>query len=444
MLNKSYISLIISLWLIMPAIGIAQDFKSDLEITDTSDIFWEQLYFPDTAKIYCIDVNENGDIFVGTGGVNVTGGVYRSTDNAQTWDFVHNLGSAGILSIDISPQGDIFAGSNNGWEDHLIKSSDNGNTWQELLLPEYTVNENIIKILAVSTDTIYVSTINNNAMLLRTYDGGVTWDSLVGGNSHISEYISDILINDEGTIYLAYSGFVQDFGGVYFSDDNGSTWQFSGFYNYMITSLAENSNGDIFAGCWGGVTWDEWPGLYVLRDGETIWDTLIAGPQIDDIIINGDNHIYFSSSWPDGIVRSLDDGNTFELINDGIPNSPMGDMTIDTEGFIYLTAYYSAPFLAKSVSTTVDIEEIYTNNDLTLINYYPNPVSNTLTIQVFSNDIILTKIRLLTLNGIEVLSINTDESNNVFQIDVSHLKPGIYLAEINNNKIAQYYKFIKH
>ncbi|NOY49562.1 MAG: T9SS type A sorting domain-containing protein [Chlorobi bacterium] len=399
-----------------------------------SDVFWEQLYFPDTAKIYCIDVNDNGDIFVGSGGTNEIGGVYRSTDNAESWEFVNNIGNASVLSIDISPQGDVFAGSNNGWEDHLLRSSDNGDSWQEITLPDYSVAENVIKILAVSTDTIYVSTVNNNALLLRTYDGGQTWDSLVGGNSHPGEYISDILIDDDGTIFLSYQGFYQDQGGVYYSEDDGANWQFSGLLNYMITSLARNSSNDIFAGCWGGVSWDEWPGLYVLRNGEAQWDTLIAGPQIGDIEINSDNYIFFTSQWPLGISRSIDNGESFELVNEGLPPGYHNNITLDNNDYLYAT---SGDNLSKTINTTVDIPEYIFNGKIDIVSIFPNPASTSLTItidnQYFTNNTVVSLSSIIGKTAYKKTLNNSDLENGSISIDVSGFKKGTYIASLNNN-----------
>jgi len=432
----THISLILGFWLLLPTVVNSQD-------------FWEQLYFPDTTKIRCIEINNVGDIFTGTGNTSTIGGIYRSTDNAQSWECVYNLGDFSFLSIDISPQGDVFAGSNRGSSEKLLTTSNNGDTWQEIIMPEYTLGANVMKILAVSSDTLYVSLWGYSAQLIRTYDGGQTWDSLIGGNNHIGEYVSDIVIDDEGNIFVSYVGYTGDQGGIYYSEDDGETWQFSGLFNYMMTSLARNSSGDIFAGCWGGIiSWDG-SGLYVLRNGKSQWDTLIAGPQVGDLIVNNDNHIYFSSSWPDGVVRSTDDGNTFELVNSGIPNSPMGYMTIDYEGFIYVTSYYSSSFLAKTVNTTVFIKE--QPSEKFSLKIFPNPFSDIIEIQLPKhketnnyNNLPIDNINLFDINGKQMLNNSLEYFDGSYKINASKLKCGVYILEVQINNKTQCYKVMKN
>lgn len=70
--------------------------------------FWEQLYFPDSVSIRCMTTNAQGHIFVGVGNSNEPNGVYRSTDNAQTWEFIYNNNGFDVLSMDIDENGYIY------------------------------------------------------------------------------------------------------------------------------------------------------------------------------------------------------------------------------------------------------------------------------------------------------------------------------------------------
>ena len=67
--------------------------------------------------------NPNGDVFVGTQG----GGVFRSTDNAETWTGVNNgLTDTNVQALAINSAGDIFAGT---FSSGVFRSTDNGDTW---------------------------------------------------------------------------------------------------------------------------------------------------------------------------------------------------------------------------------------------------------------------------------------------------------------------------
>src|SRR5204862_235511 len=75
--------------------------------------------------IYSMAMNQRGDIFIGT---NATGGVVRTTDCGQTWEWT-NIGVEDQVvrvlrtgTID----GELFAGSRTGG---IFRSTDNGDTW---------------------------------------------------------------------------------------------------------------------------------------------------------------------------------------------------------------------------------------------------------------------------------------------------------------------------
>ncbi|MFQ5637156.1 MAG: WD40/YVTN/BNR-like repeat-containing protein [bacterium] len=71
--------------------------------------FWDTIG-PFGGTVYSLAINADGHIFAGTNG----GGIFRSTDNSESWTEVATL-SAGfstghIRSLATSPNGDIFAG----------------------------------------------------------------------------------------------------------------------------------------------------------------------------------------------------------------------------------------------------------------------------------------------------------------------------------------------
>ncbi len=408
-----------------------------------SQDFWEQLYFPDTGRIRCISIGNSSDLFIGTGDNNSKGGLYRTTDMANTWELIFNAGNFSIHDIEINDEGDIFIGKS-GFNT-LQVSDNNGLSWTPINLPPYSGGW-VSEIYSIGNDTIFVGTAGVSfPILIRSYDKGITWDSLFSLPLQTDATITDIIKTNTGEMYISIEAYMNNMGGVYKSTDNGDTWEFAGLFNHMVSSLSYNSSGDIFAGSWGWNGPEGHPGLFVLRNGQTDWDTLIWGPQVSDVVINSDDDIYFTSAWPDGVVRSLDDGLTFELINEGLPGGPMGNMVVDNYGFIYITSHYSSNYLAKSINTTVSIREKHISTTKKQWMVYPNPVKNVLHIKsnTYNKLTGAVKIEIFNIAGKLLVSKSILPLENNTQLNIANLPSGMYIIEVSQNERNSYLKIIK-
>ena len=84
--------------------------------------FWMQTNGPQGGDGIALARNSIGHVFVGTQG----GGVFRSTDNAETWTGINNgLTATNVRALAISPVDHIFAGTFGG----VFRSTDNGDHW---------------------------------------------------------------------------------------------------------------------------------------------------------------------------------------------------------------------------------------------------------------------------------------------------------------------------
>lgn len=77
----------------------------------TSQNFWVQTNGPQGGDGFALATNSSGHVFVGTQG----GGVFGSTDNAETWTGINNgLTATNVRALVISPVDHIFAGTFGG------------------------------------------------------------------------------------------------------------------------------------------------------------------------------------------------------------------------------------------------------------------------------------------------------------------------------------------
>ena len=404
--------------------------------------FWETLPFPDSLIITCIAVNAQGDIFVGTNTMDIADGIFRSQDEGQTWQLVLAMEAFGVGSIAINDQGEIFIAAY--LTSHpLWKSSDNGQNWEALSLPNFGDN---VKIVSQGNDTLFVSQwANNGAVLLRSTNGGIDWESVFTTENHPGEYISDIAISGNGDVYISLMCFFPNMGGVYKSTDNGTNWEYVALVNHQVKDIEINALGDVFIGVYcdfdigGG-------GIYALYHDSTEIHECLFGPLINGLTINSANDIYAGCGMPSGIIRSLDNGYSFDFINNGLPIGPIGKLEKDSQDYIYALSDAPSNRIFRTIEPTVTSISVYFNQvSYKQLKIIPNPVNDMLHGLLPLSEVCNGK-HLLTLTepaGKTLLHKSIDVKENWFQINVSSLKPGVYFITVNDEKFNYYGKFIK-
>ena len=169
--------------------------------------FWTQTNGPQGGDGIALARNSIGHVFVGTQG----GGVFRSTDNAETWTGINNgLTATNVRALAISSADHIFAGTFGG----VFRSTDNGDHW-------IAVNNGLefpfVISLAVDADgNIFAGTFEGGGVY-RSTDDGENWTLVDNGLTNT--YVTALAINGAGHIFAATFG-----GGAFRSTDNGDSW----------------------------------------------------------------------------------------------------------------------------------------------------------------------------------------------------------------------------
>ncbi len=171
---------------------------------------------PGVGRITGLAIDE-GDINHMIIGAN-TGGVWRTTDGAQTWtpmsDYFSNL-SVYSVAIDPTDSDTYFFGSSNG---KIFKSTDAGATWNLL----GTIGNSIVnKILINPTNTNMIFATAENVGIYRSIDGGINWSEPVNDSNG---YDIEFKPGDLSTVYASGSGFHKSTdGGATFTTIGGFT-----------------------------------------------------------------------------------------------------------------------------------------------------------------------------------------------------------------------------
>ena len=258
--------------------------------------------------------------------------LYFSTDNGDTWVKETNP-SLPEMIWDIKECGSsIFLASFSG----IYRSDDGGNIWLKksnglLYNNEFTWE------LTVKGNTLFARTVVG---LFRSTDNGENWVDI---NSGLSGYIYSVAAN-ETTIFVGVEN------GFYRSSDNGDSWESSatgmGYYYYgdfypdippTITSIEINgaNQNEIYAGT------IENQGIWKSTDNGLNWVHTNANTlnyyHFTSLLSSTDGSVLIAGANTSGILRSVNDGNTWSFTNNGIDVCNGLNSLLSSEGSILVS-----------------------------------------------------------------------------------------------------------
>lgn len=179
---------------------------------------WDHIT-PITDNVACLARFNSNVFFAG-----LVGGVLRSMDNGITWDTTLALDNASIInSVLIVSENEIYAGGTS----YLVPgggvfmTQNLGESWENIGLVSYNV-----QCLAKNQNDELFAGCYYSGLLKKSNDGG-TWATVLPHKDVLS-----IIINNDG-IYIGCDN--QSFlnGGIFFSSDDGLTWE---DYTFNITN----------------------------------------------------------------------------------------------------------------------------------------------------------------------------------------------------------------
>jgi photosystem II stability/assembly factor-like uncharacterized protein len=182
-------------------------------------------------------------------GVN-NGGVWKTGDYGRTWRPVFDRapsGSVGDLAVSPSHPDVLYVGSGEGLHrpdlgvgDGIFKSTDGGETWQHVGLPDVQQVGRLV-VHPTRPDVVFVAGMghpygpNEERGVFRTRDGGRTWTRVLYVDHNTGANQVEIDAADPDTLYAALwehregpwenASFSGPNSGLYKSTDGGTTWR---------------------------------------------------------------------------------------------------------------------------------------------------------------------------------------------------------------------------
>jgi len=331
--------------------GFSQDFWTNINTT------------PDSTLISSMIISPSDEIYLGMWGFDYAGGIYRSTDNAQTWEYL-GLHGKSVYAIEICTNGDIIAGINLG----IYKSSDNGNSWYEV----YYGIESISCLLSLSNGYVFAGGGGNSHGIFRSTDYGENWDTVYVFTGYGEEDLNAISLSPEEYIYAGTYNMFSGDEGLYRSTDAGDTWEEVDFPGGDVFSIAFHPGGDLFVGCLGD-------GLYRYHQNIEQWTHDLYNVTPDDILFVGNNKVFLGCNDTqmsmEGILYSDDGGQNYDWLNGGM-NSGNGasieKLIRTTDNNIYAQSFT----LYRSNMPVITNMNNYNINECPNAFNYPNPFTD--------------------------------------------------------------------
>jgi photosystem II stability/assembly factor-like uncharacterized protein len=292
----------------------------------------------DALSVFALAINTNGDMFCGT----ADNGVFRRLQGANEWTNVNNgLQNTYITDIYINKNSNkIFLATQYQNGGGIYSSTNNGVSW-------FSENRGFRGVRAwdmavnPTNNHLFVGSYYNG--VFRSVNGGESWEPVSNGLTQSqSTYVRTIASAPNGDLYIATYG-----GGAYKSDNNGDSWVKTSpkGLGEFFHAVSVRNDGSVFLGGYSGT-------VTLLRsddDGNT-WNDIsnnITTLSVRDIDFNPAGEIYVSTD-AGGIFKFQTIGQNWNKISDATLDAmDIFELSINSASTIFVGAWAQGAFKSK-------------------------------------------------------------------------------------------------
>jgi photosystem II stability/assembly factor-like uncharacterized protein len=266
---------------------------------------------PETSA-YSVIVDSSGNVLA------ACGGIYRSTNNGETWNAVldtYFLGHATSLATGAS--GLVFAGLGFALGDAAYVSRDSGLTWTSFGL----ANSQVLSICALG-NTLFAGT---SGGVFRSHTASSNWTMVSAGLRHT--VIRSLVVARNNVLFAG-----ADYSGVYRSTNRGEDWVRVAPGNDISPSIVCDSFGHVLAvqanrflirSTDNGISWSE-P------------DTTFKSSYIRVLAIGSGGQMFAGANG--GILRSTDNGSSWTKVFSTVSYRAVESFAFNLRGDVFAAA----------------------------------------------------------------------------------------------------------
>ncbi len=377
---------------------------------------WYSLGLP-ISSVKKIAINSNDDIFAGVWGVN------RSTDGGQSWQTRNNgFVNLDIRALAVKDNGYLFAGTNDSQDGTVFRSTDNGENW--VRVDNFPTGITINGLAVGPNDEIIATATGYHYLCQKSTDDGTTWQDISYGQNI---GWGKVEFNSSGDLFMASYGAglwklpASDTVWVDLTSNIGSNWIYTFFIgsnDYLYTEQKRSTD-----------------------NGQT-WASIGNGSFMYSFAENSIGHLFIgTNSYGSGVYRSIDYGETLELINNGMPaDIDINALAVDSEDYLYAGTGGKSIF-KTTTSTVVSVEDLeFKPTSFSLYHNYPNPFNPATKIKYSVPQTSEVQIKVFDVLGNEISTlVNEEKQIGSYEINfnASELPSGVYFYQLRAGEFVE-------
>ncbi len=385
-------------------------FNSESAINNTG-VEWELVGgSSDGTLIWVMTLDKDGYILSGNWG----GGIYRSTDDGNSWVRINETMSVNYIWSLLVDGEKIYAGTDNG----IYVSWDNGATWEQKLSGSLE-----IRAMVEYDGKIYAASWGGGVFVSE--DNGETWNGL--SDDILGIPFTSIAVAPDGSLLCGSFD-----SGIWKSGDGGASWSQREIDYRFVWSLLTDPYGNIYAGTYGN-------GVYSSTNNGETWekDFGVTARYIYNFAIDVDSNIV-ANSWMSGIYIGRPAGGKGSMMWQSLGLGGMSVTTImpgEAEGILYAATEDGSIYRTEDAVVGISSDNETLAKHFELKQNYPNPFNPVTTIKysIPTNVGVEThgraSLRIYNVLGEEVATLVNQRQapgNYSVQFNASNLPSGVY------------------